>query len=53
MTLEQEDRVLAILRTIQADVAGIRSEIARQSDRLRRLDDMFASFRTDYQNAQA
>ena len=53
MTPEQGDRLIAILRTVQADVAGIKSEMARIGDRLRRLDDMFVSFRTDYHNAQA
>ena len=53
MTPEQGDRLIAILRIVQADVAEIKSELARAGDRLRRLDEMFVSFRTDYQNAQA
>ena len=53
MTSEQGERAIAILRTIEVDVAEIKSELARMGDRLGRLDDMFVSFRTDYQNAQA
>jgi hypothetical protein len=45
--LEQEDRFLST----QTDLAEIKSEMVRTGDRLRRLDQLFAAFRTDYQNA--
>ena len=51
MTAEQEDRAIAILRLIQADVAAIKAELARSAERFRALDELYAAFRTDCQNA--
>lgn len=53
MTGEQERRALAIRRSIRADVAEIKAGLAHAGDRLRALDEMYAAFRTDCQNAQA